>query len=94
MAAKKKNKPRLRACEKRINHIQKPWRTRRIKIHRGCNQIDDFKKQHLNYRGIVKPGESWDILDVVATAYNYLSKKHGSGRKGKINQSGWGKRFG
>ncbi len=78
----------------RINHIQKPYRTRRIKLHRDCNQQDDFKKQFLNYRGIVKQGESWDILDVMATAYNYLSKKHGSSRQGKINQSGWGKRFG
>ena len=78
----------------RINHIQKPYRTRRIKLHRDCNQQEDFQKQFLNYRGIVKTGESWDILDVVATAYNYLSKKHGSGREGKIDQGGYGKRFG
>ncbi len=77
----------------RINHIQKPYRTRRIKLHRDCNQQDDFKKQFLNYRGLVSKRESWDILDLVATAYNYLSKKHGSDRKGKLNQSGWGKRF-
>ncbi len=78
----------------RINFIQKPYRMRRIKLNRNCNQQDDYKKQYLNYRGITKKGESWDVLDVVATAYNYLSKKHGSGTKGKINQSGWGKRFG
>lgn len=77
----------------RINHIQKPYRTRRIKLHRDCNQQDDFKKQFLNYRGIVSKRDSWDILDVVATAYNYLSKKHGTSGKGKLNQAGWGKRF-